>query len=87
MSSRVIDDIEKYIDNLFHIDDIVKIDALRFEGAVSDNDVLRIIAYSEQEGFPQIIRTKVDLYDKMSEGVHAYEVTLFNGDYVGLPVW
>lgn len=83
---RVIDDIKKYIENNFYIDDIDKIYAINFEGANSNKDILDIIANLEIN-IPSLIKREVGLYHQKFEGTHAYELELLDGSCVNIPVW
>ena len=85
--TRVIDDL---CDNdLFYVDDIERIEAIRFEGAESSNDFFKILANSKinEKMFPKLIRTEVNCYDNRIDGTHAYYLYLVNGEEINLPVW
>lgn len=84
---RVIDDLSKYINVLFPLDDIVGISASRFEGANSHDDVLEIISNLKQRPRVNIIKTEIKLYDERQEGTHAYEITLLDNGCWNIPIW
>lgn len=84
---RVIDDLknEDY-EELFHLDDIEKIKAIKFEGAFSHDDILNIISNLEEYSH-HIVREEVRLYDERPLGTHAYRIYLLDGSDVNIPIW
>ena len=79
----------KVINDLYErnvcVDDVNEIYALKYDGADSDEDALKII-FNLGKTSPKIIKTKVNLLDERPEGIHGYNIHLLNRSniYIGI---
>ena len=81
----VLEELRKYNSNLFYLDDVDKIYAIRFFGA-TDETIKDIIA-NKSEIRPFLVRREMELNNQRISGTHAYHLVLLNGDRVNIPVW
>jgi len=80
----------KVINDLYErnvcVDDVNEIYALKYEGADTDEDALKII-FNLGKTSPKIIKTKVNLLDERPEGTHGYKGYLMNRKEFNTAIW